>query len=172
MRIRIVCLCGMAALALTGLPAHATSENERAVRKELEARYARVVEAYRRKDIAAFMADKTPDFTGRSLSGKMGTREQVEAGVKQRMERILRLNYLRIRIHKLTVRGDQAEAITSQEFSRVVADPQGREHTVVGKGTMHRDTWVRTADGWKMKRVEELKQGHETVDGQLVRPQR
>ncbi len=139
------------------------------MRKELEAKYAKVVEAYRSKDIKAFMENKTPDFTGKSLNGRVATREQVEAGVRQRMERIKRLNYLKIEIKNITVVGDVAAAVTIQEFSRVITDAQGQEHTVVSKGTTHRDTWVRTEKGWMLKSVEELEQGKEYVDGAAVR---
>jgi hypothetical protein len=142
----------------------------RDARRELEAKYAKVSEAYRKKDIGAFMENKTPDFTGKSLNGVVRTREQVEAGVRQRMERIRKLNYLKIKIEKLTVGDGVAVAITSQEFSRVVADAQGVERTVVSKGTRHRDTWVKTPAGWKMKSVEELTQGREIVDGRDATP--
>jgi hypothetical protein len=145
---------------------HAQSRTRHTVRKELTAKYEKVIEAYRNKNIVAFMQDKTSDFTGTSLNGNVATREQVEAGVKQRMERIKKLNYLKIEIKNITVAGDTAVAITTQEFSRVVTDREGKEHTVVSSGTEHRDTWVKTEDGWKMKSVEELKQGTETIDGQ------
>lgn len=146
--------------------AHAQSRTRHVVRKELEAKYEKVAEAYRNKDIKAFMEDKTPDFTGTSLNGNVATREQVEAGVKQRMERIKKLNYLKIEVKNITVNEDTAIAITTQEFSRVVTDAEGKEHTVVSSGTTHRDTWVKTENGWKMKSVEELEQGTETIDGQ------
>jgi ketosteroid isomerase-like protein len=148
----------------------AQSQTRHTVRRELESKYAKVVEAYRNKDIKAFMEDKTPDFTGKSFNGSIATREQVEAGVKQRMERIKKLNYLKIEIGNITVTGDVAVAITTQEFSRVVTDAQGQEHTVVSKGTTHRDTWVRIKDGWMMKSVEELTQGTEVIDGQADKP--
>lgn len=149
---------------------HAQNQPECVVRKELEVKYAKVVEAYKDKDIKAFMANKAPHFTGKSVNGGLATREQVEAGVKQRMGRIKKVNYLKIKIKKLTVTGDEAVAITTQEFSRVVADAEGREHKVVSKGTTHRDTWVRSESGWMLKSVEELVQGKEIVEGQSIRP--
>jgi ketosteroid isomerase-like protein len=166
-------MLALAAVALFGgfvPPSHAQSRHERAVRRELEAKYAKVFEAYRNKDIEAFMDDKTPDFTAKSLNGNVSAREQVEAGVRQRMERIKRVNYLKVKLKELTVTGDVAVAITTQEFSRVFADPQGVEHTAVSKGTTHRDTWVKTDGGWKIKSVEELTQGKELIDGRARTP--
>ena len=154
-------------MALAAL-AQAQNHNRRSVLKELEAKYAKVAEAYKYKDIKAFMENKTPDFTGKSLSGNVSSRDQVEAGVRQRMERIKKLNHLRIKIKSLTVTADEAVAITTQEFSRVVTDSQGRDHAVVSKGTTHRDTWVMTEKGWMLRSVEELVQGKEYVDGRPV----
>lgn len=170
MRTRQVTSASVLILAAVVSSAHAQGRARHVVRRELEAKYAKVAEAYRNKDIKAFMENKTPDFTGRSLNGNVATREQVEAGVKQRMERIRRLNHLKIEIKNITVTGEVAVAITTQDFSRVVTDARGQEHTVVSKGTTHRDTWVRTESGWMLKSVEELKQGKEYVDGRAATP--
>jgi len=51
-----------------------------------------------------------------------------------------------------------------------VADGQGQEHTVVSKGTTHRDRWVKVENGWMLQSVEELVQGKESVDGQSISP--
>lgn len=166
MRVRLSALILIVALGGGTAYPRAQGLDEHAVRKELEAKYAKVVEAYKNKDIKAFMENKTPDFTARSLNGRVATRQQVENGVKQRMERIIRLNYLKIEIKQLTITGDEAVAITTQEFSRVVADGQGQERTVVSAGTTHRDRWVKTANRWMLKSVEELAQGKESVEGQ------
>ena len=165
MRILLSALILIVALGGGTTFSRAQSPDEHAVRKELEAKYAKVAEAYKNKDIKAFMENKTPDFTARSLNGRVATRQQVENGVKQRMDRIVRLNYLKIEIKQLTVTGDEAVAITTQEFSRVVADGQGQERTVVSEGTTHRDRWVKTESGWMLKSVEELAQGKESVGG-------
>jgi ketosteroid isomerase-like protein len=135
------------------------------VRKELEALYVKQAEAYKAKDIKAFMENKTPDFSLKLLSGQTLSREQMESGVKQRMDRIKSVNYLVIKIEELTVTGKEAVAITTQEFSRTVTDQEGSDHAVVTRGTKHRDMWVKTSEGWKMKSVEELIQGQQTVGG-------
>lgn len=164
MRKRLITLVSILILGAAFSSVQAQSQARNVIRKELEAKYAKVVDAYRNKDIKAFMENKTPDFTGKSLNGNIATREQVEAGVKQRMERIKKLNYLKIKIKKITVIGNVASAITTQEFSRVITNAQGQEQTVVSKGTTHRDTWVKTENGWMLKSVEEIKQGREYVD--------
>src|SRR5687768_5643578 len=122
MKTRQVTLASILILVAVLSSAHAQRRTRHVVRKELEAKYAKVIEAYRNKDLKAFMENKAPDFTGKSLNGNVATREQVEAGVKQRMARIRRLNYLKIEIKNITVIGDVAVAITTQDFSRVVPD--------------------------------------------------
>jgi len=150
-------------------PAPARAQERHAVRKDLEAKYAKLAEAYKKKDIKMFMEDKAPDFSAKSLDGKVMTREQVEAAVKQRMDRIKAVNELKVEVGDITVTGDTALVATTQHFSRVVTGPDGKDHAVVTSGTTHRETWVKTAAGWKIKQVEETKQGKETVDGEPVK---
>lgn len=126
----------------------------------------KLAEAYKKKDIKMFMEDKTSDFCVKSLDGKTATREQVETAVMQRMDRIKSVNYLKIEIGNITVTGDEAVFVTTQKFSRVVTDAGGKDHTVEGSGTTHRDTWVKIKHGWKIKQVEETKQGKVIVDGE------
>lgn len=123
---------------------------------ELEVKYAKLVEAYEKKDVGMFMEDKTPDFTVRLLYGTIVTRDQVEEAVRHRLDRIKTVNFLKIKIGNITVTGDEAVVTTVQEFSRVIVDPHGNEHTVESSGTTRRDTWVRTAHGWSIKKVEEI----------------
>jgi pimeloyl-ACP methyl ester carboxylesterase len=148
-------------------------KERQALRKKLEAGCAKVAEAYRKKDIKMFMegGDATPDFSltlldGKTLDGKTVTREQTEAAIKQKMDRIKSVNYLRVEIGDITVTGNTAVVITTQHFSRVITGPDGKEHTVVTSGTVHRETWVKTATGWKCKHIQETKQGKEIVDGE------
>ena len=151
--------------AAPAAPPTAPSPEDAAVRRELEAAYARLAAAYEKKDADAFMLDRTPDFTAKSHFGPVAGFQQVRSGVQRRMERIQRVNFLRLHIRELSVRGTEAVAVTSQEFSRLVTDREGKEHTVVSTGTVQRETWVKTGAGWKMKSLEELEPGTQTVDG-------
>jgi ketosteroid isomerase-like protein len=144
----------------------APAEERHALRKLLEASQARVAEAFKKKDIKMFMEGGAPDFTLKGLNGKVMTREQVEAAVKRLMDRIKSVNELRVEVGDITITGDTAVVVTTQHFSRVIAGPDGKDHTVVTSGTMHRETYVKTAAGWKIKQVEETKQGKEIVDGE------
>lgn len=141
-------------------------KERQALRKELEAGSAKVAEAYKKKDIKMFMEGGHPDFSLTLLNGKTVTREQGEAAVKRNMDRIKSVNYLKIEIGDITVTGNTAIVVTTQHFSRVIAGPDGKEHTVVTSGTVHRETWVKTATGWKCKHIQETKQGKEIVDGE------
>jgi pimeloyl-ACP methyl ester carboxylesterase len=141
-------------------------KERQALRKELEAGCAKVAEAFKKKDIKMFMEGGHPDFSLTFLNGKTATREQVEAAVKRNMDRIKSVNYLKVEIGDITVTGNTAVVVTTQHFSRVVAGPDGKEHTVLTSGTVHRETWVKTATGWKCKHIQETKQGKEIVDGE------
>lgn len=140
--------------------------------RAIAASYRRAMEAYENKDLAGFFANKTQDFTAKSLKGQIATRDDAEEGVRRRFERIKYVDHLDICIRSLEVKGKEATAITVQEFSRVVTDPEGKEHTFVTSGTVHRDSWVKTTGGWMIKGLEELEQGQETMDGKSIERRR
>jgi ketosteroid isomerase-like protein len=144
----------------------AAHQSSRKVKKILESKIQQSTDAYLRKDVDKLGANQTPDFTLVTLDGKSITSEQLKEGLAQRLQRITRFNYLRVKIKSLTVKDGTAVALTTQEFSRVITDPQGNEHTVLTRGMIHRETWVKIDGDWKVKRVEELTRPVETIDGQ------
>jgi membrane-associated protease RseP (regulator of RpoE activity) len=146
----------------------APTKERQALRKELEAKCAKLEEAFKKKDIKMLTEDSgsTSDFSLTFLNGKTATREELQEGLKQRMDRIKSVNHLKIELGNITVTEDKAVVITTQNFSRVITGPDGKDHTVVTSGTTHRETYVKTPQGWKIKHVEEIKQGKETVDGE------
>lgn len=141
----------------------------KAIRKEMNSLYQRGADAYKAKDIDRFMEDKTPDFQLKTLDGHVTTYSELKENLPGRWEHMQSINYLRVTIHSIRVEEREVVCTTEQEFSRTVLDAAGRQHVVVTKGTRHRDTWVRVDDQWRIRLVEELKQGKEYVDGKVVK---
>lgn len=146
-----------------------------AVRREFEAIFAKQVAEYRAQFEAVKRGEKlkpncAPDFVVTRPDGSAVKCEQITADRQAKFERIKAINYLTIEIGNIELSGDEATVFTTQRFSRVVAGGDGKDHTVVTDGTVHKESWVRTADGWRSKGFEEFKQGVVTVDGQPVRP--
>src|SRR5262245_14391427 len=65
-------------VAVAGLAAGAGADDATS-RKELNAAYDRIAQAYRDRDVKALMALCTADYTGKLLNGKTLNREQQEA---------------------------------------------------------------------------------------------
>lgn len=147
-----------------------TAERQ-SVRREFEAIFAKQIADYKAQFEAVKRGEKlkptcAPDFVLKRPNGTVVRCEQITAERQARFERIKAINYLVIEIGNIEITGDEAVVFTTQRFSRVVPDENGRDHTIVTDGTVHKEFWKRTGKGWESKGFEEFKQGTVTVDGQ------
>ena len=117
----------------------------------------------------------------RTLAGQDGGREKIDgkrtgestaqADVRRQLERLydqnreafLRRDVVAI-IDSLTLRGDTASAIVSQYLDRRALRPDNQYHRVQTWVTQ-RETWLRTSSGWRMWRVDQLRNQRRLVDG-------
>jgi hypothetical protein len=141
------------------------------VRREFEAIFAKQVADYKAQFEAVKRGEKlkptcAPDFVLKRPNGTIVTCEQITAERQARFERIKTINFLEIEIGNIEITGNGAVVFTTQRFSRVVPDENGRDRTIVTAGTVHKEFWVKTEKGWESKGFEEFKQGTVTVDGQ------
>lgn len=151
-------------LLAAGMTVPAAADN-RAVRTELESAYTRMERAMSARDLPASLAAMTPDYSEKPLIGKIVKRPQVEASRKQSFEAAKSIQAT-FRIQSVAVTGGKAVA-TVRFRTAIVTQPemdQGRTHEVVATGPF-KQTWVRTAQGWRMQRSEELKGATLTLDG-------
>jgi hypothetical protein len=86
--------------------------------------------------------------------------------VRQRMAGRIVVDNLAVNIDTINVNGNEATVMTSQNFARLVTDAKGVQHHVVSN-TVHRETWVKTPQGWKVRLVEEM-EPKVKVDGKSV----
>lgn len=152
-----------------------TKAERHPVRREFEAIFAKQVTDYKAQFEAVKRGEKlkpdcAPDFVLKRPNGTTVTCEQITAERQVKFERIKAINYLVIEIGNIELAGDEATVFTTQRFSRVLPGADGRDHTIVTDGTVHKEFWVRTANGWQSKGFEEFKQGTVTVDGQPFQP--
>jgi len=138
-----------------------TSEN---VRRELEVAYATQDEAIKKNDFKAFVGTFAPDYSIKLLNGDAFSREQVENFVKNDMARTKAVEKSVSTIESLTVGPDGAVVIVTHEASRVLTDGQNVSHKWENK-VVHKETWTRMTDGWKIRRLEEVKQIYLLRDG-------
>jgi hypothetical protein len=143
-------------------------DKSKPVRRELEKQYAKLSEALSNKDLAAFLALRTSDFSTRDFNGQPHTTEQMTARTRLLLERIQPPIKSKFEIETIDLRGNVAVATVRQEFSRMqlVAGQLRKVETSVTQD----ETWVKTNDGWKLKFVDNERDLLRFIDGKRVEP--
>jgi ketosteroid isomerase-like protein len=144
-------------------------DKSKPVRKAIEDWYSRNVEAFKAKDVAAVMALRTDDFQTITPDGKVNTRAEMEAYTQQFLGRIDHFVSLDFQIGTIDVQGDLASAYVTQKTVRMQRFPDGTLHKVEARA-VQRETWKKTAEGWKMRRVDNVQDGGIFVDDKPYKP--
>jgi hypothetical protein len=142
------------------------------VRRDLQNRYVRFIQAYLNRDTDAARDILTPDFRG----GRPGAR-RAETVNREQVIRALQGTFggagvvrrSRVQIERLRLRnnGRTALATTRHEFAGRVTDPRDGKTRDMDARLRYQDTWVRTEDGWKLRRSVPLLQ-RVLVDGRPI----
>lgn len=135
------------------------------VRREIEQWYDENTRAFRAEDVDAIMALRTEDFHTVAPDGSLQDRaamEQRTIGFLNGIERWISLSF---DIDSLRLSGDLAHAVVRQHLVRMALRPDGLVHHVETWATQN-ETWRRTPDGWKLYRVDEVRDLRRLVDGQ------
>ena len=143
----------------------ATAGDSTRVRRELEQRYEENTRAFLAKDLAAIMALRTDDFHAVTPDGVVSNRAQMEERTRGFLNGIERWIATSVAIDSLEVSGDLARAVVRQHADRMALRPDGRIHHVETWVTQ-RETWRRTAAGWKLYRVDNVRDQRRLIDGQ------
>lgn len=148
--------------------------NQEAIaRRDIQRRIDQSVEADIAKDAAARSAIETEDFTIKELDGKIYTgKDTANIGASaNQYQGILQIsNATKINIECLTLKGKEAIVYTNQHFVRYVPDRKDESPHEVITNIIHRETWIFTEQGWKIKYLEELERGNTYLDGKLYNP--
>ncbi|MCA1817549.1 MAG: nuclear transport factor 2 family protein [Acidobacteria bacterium] len=155
-----MCVCALSAYAQTDAD----------VRRELESQYKRLAEAHDRKDLKTIVGLKTPDFHAIFADGTVGDSETMEEYSRQFLATNEPPFNIRFTIQKLTVSEHKLVAVAEvfQEASRR-REMAGKLRTVE-TSVVQRETWVKTADGWKLKCVDNVRDQKKFVDGKRIDP--
>ena len=144
-------------------------DKSKPVRKAIEAWYASNMEAFKAKDVAAVMALRTDDFHTITPDGKVNTRDDMEARTRSFLDRIDHFISQDNQIGTIEVEGDLASADVTQRTVRMQRFPDGALHKVE-TGAVQRETWKKTAEGWKLYRVDNIRDGALLVDDKPYKP--
>jgi hypothetical protein len=140
------------------------------VLRELEAVFAERVKAVKNRDAEAQVAQVSPDYSATEPNGQTLNYEQIVAYIRLGPQQIISVLDYSMTIESLTIRGNEAIVDARQKnYSRTQRLRDGNIHNVV-TGVLQREIWVKTADGWKLKRVDNLREQKFLVDGKPFNP--
>jgi tetratricopeptide (TPR) repeat protein len=134
--------------------------------KAIDAQYARLAEALRKKDAAALFALYTPDFRAVTPTGEVWDRERSLAYQRKGLAQVKETRHISNTILRLAVCGDEATATVLQAWYRT--QMMGGRLRRVETNAVQDEQWVRTPDGWKRGNIGEVKNGPAFVDGKRV----
>lgn len=167
-KLLLVTIAGL--ITLSSGVATARAQDDAEVRRELEAQYRKLAEAHDRRDLKAIVALKTDDFHAIFPDGKVGDSKVMEQYSKQFLESNEPPYNIRVTIQKLTVSENKLIAVADvlQELTRY-RDLAGKRRKVE-TSVLQRETWSKTAVGWKLKSVDDVHDQKRFVDGKRVDP--
>lgn len=148
-----------------------TRDKSKPVRKALEDWYASNMAAFEAKDLAAIMALRADDFHTITPDGRTNTRADMEARTRAFLERIDHFISQDNQIGTIELEGDLASADITQKTVRMQRFPDGTLHKVESS-VVQREAWKKTADGWKLFRVDNIRDGRLLVDHKPFQPNR
>jgi hypothetical protein len=140
------------------------------VLSELEAVFAERVKAVKNIDAEAQVAQVSPDYSATEPDGQTLTYDQIVTYMRMGPQQIISVQDFNLIIESLTIRGDEAIVDARQQnFSRTQRLRDGSIHSVV-TGVLQREIWVKTLKGWKLRRVDNLRERKVLVDGKPFNP--
>jgi ketosteroid isomerase-like protein len=144
-------------------------DKSKPVRKAIEDWYARNMEAFKAKDVTAIMALRTDDFHTITPDGRVNKRADMETRTRLFLDRIDHFNSQDNQIGTIEVQGNLASADITQKTVRMQRFPDGILHKVESIA-IQRETWKKTAEGWKLYRVDNIRDGGLLVDDKPYLP--
>lgn len=150
--------------ASTGPGPDTGAANPATARSEIEAWYDRNEAAFLAEDVDAIMALRTEDFHTVGPDGTRRDRAEMEhytVGLLNGIERWISLDF---DLDSLEVSGDLARAVVHQHLVRMALRPDQKVHHVETWATQN-ETWRRTPEGWRLYRVDGVRDQRRLVDG-------
>lgn len=129
------------------------AESAKEARKAVEEEYERYHQAVKRKDVDAIMALLTPNYVWKMPDGTLYDYHQTKAALKSYYSTVRAVTDISTQIHRMTVQGNRAIAVVTE---RVVLQTADSPRTI--RTEHYRETWVKTARGWKIRQTELFKE--------------
>jgi hypothetical protein len=123
------------------------------LRNALQAEYAAIVAGFRNNDPEPWISRLTPDFELTLFSGQTQDRKWVIDYVRNNAK-TFNVTSLEMTIGNIEVNDAGITAVVEQRSSRTFVDDSGVKHTL-DVGAVQRETWTKTADGYRLRHVQE-----------------
>ena len=135
-------------VGVTGLGDHA------AVQKDLAREYRIIARGFRHDDPQPWIEHLSPDFELVLFAGQHQSRQWAVDYVQNNAKNF-HIVKLSMRIQRIEFGDSDVTAIVEQKSVRTFTENGQPRRLKVG--ALQRETWEQTADGWKLKRVQEWK---------------
>lgn len=157
------------ATSARSLHAQAPTDCEAArVREELNARYAQLADANKRKDLDALLALRARDYVADLPDGTQSNYEVAANYSRALFGQVQKIANLSNTILKLRFNGNEATATVFQQFSRTQMKAGAVRN--IDTSAIQDETWARTPQGWELRRVSHIHARKWYVDGKRVDP--
>jgi hypothetical protein len=158
-------LCGCAAsTAQSSAPPAQAAASDSVVRRALEAAYERNRRALLARDPAAVVALRTPDFEVTTPDGATHDAAEMAGFTRNLLANVEGWEALSFDIDSIARRGGEAAAEVRQHSIRLMRRPEGKIQKVENWVTQ-RETWVSTPQGWRIRRVDNIRDQRVLIDG-------
>ncbi len=132
------------------------SAREMTAGRELAEAYAKLDQAVREKDARAIWDMETPDYTDKLIGEDLMSKEKDMTYMQKQFAQLSSVSAFRVAIESLTLeKGDKAVVTVKSAFSGAVNEEERRGETYYSEG-WSRDTWKKTAAGWRISASEDL----------------
>lgn len=135
--------------------------------KAIDAQYAKLADAMRKKDTDALFALYTPDFHAVTPTGEVWTHERSLAYQRNGLAQVKETTHISNTILWLSICGDETATATVLQAWYRTQMMAGRIRRVETNAVQN-EKWTKTPDGWKRGDIFEVKNGPAFVDGKRV----
>lgn len=143
-------------LSVLAVVAASAAPVDRKTQQQIRSEYEKITSYTKRKNVEGLLRQMTPDFLYVDEKKRVMSRQFVEMQMRQQFAATKSVDGRSTSIKKMEkVQG--AVRVTTQEYlALTLVDAQGIPRKVVNRASTV-DTWVKTSDGWKIKKTQVLK---------------
>ncbi len=163
-------VCWVFVLGMLAWSQEPAAADDAAVRSELQAIYHEAAAALKNKDLQSLATHLDAGFWSRDVHGVKHTLEEARTRVQEAMEKTDAIESTRFSAIRVVTRGNMAIALATRRIAATIRDGENKPRKFVSDG-IFLDLWLKSGDGWKLRRVETLAQRH-TIDGKMLQPKR